>query len=97
MLKIIRITGKSMEPLYRDGDYALLWTARTRRVRPRDIVAVRHPTLGLIFKRVERITDSGHIEVRGLHPHSTDSRSFGALPPDLIAGKALIGIRARHG
>lgn len=97
MLKIIRITGQSMAPLYRDGDYALLWTARPRRFKARDIVAFRHPRLGLLFKRIERVNPGGSVDVRGLHPHSVDSRTLGSVPYAHITGKVILGIRAPRG
>lgn len=57
---------------------------------PGDFVVARHPfdTSVLLIKRVERFDDRGYAWLVGLNPAaSTDSRSFGAVPPDRLLGR----------
>ena len=62
------------------------------RLRPRvgDVVALRDPRAPerLIVKRIVAIDDA--ITVHGDNPDSsTDSRSFGPVPPDAVVGRAV--------
>ena len=55
-----------------------------------DLVLARHPYRRdtRIIKRLSAWTDAGAARLEGLNPkHSTDSRSFGAVPKDLLLGK----------
>ena len=95
MMRMIKISGNSLEPLLSSGDYALVRTTPLPRIRPQDIVVFRHPDYGLLIKQVQRITDSGDLFVQGLRPHSVDSRSFGAVPRASVFGKVVWSIRRR--
>lgn len=75
-----------MEPRLLAGQLIVVRT-RFFRVRPGDLVVIRHNELEKI-KRVHDITLET-VEVRGDNPdHSTDSRHFGRLPRASIVGKA---------
>ena len=87
-----RVNGASMAPLLKAGDEVLVDPGAYRRAGPRpgDIVVTRHPyrsDLSMV-KRVARVLENGHCHLEGDNPsESTDSRSFGSLPPELIVGR----------
>jgi nickel-type superoxide dismutase maturation protease len=57
-----------------------------------EIVVARHPyvTHELIIKRVASVTENGDYILEGDNPsESTDSRSFGALPPQKVLGQVI--------
>ena len=85
MLAVRRVTGLSMAPALRPGAIVVvhgLW----RRLRPGDIVMVRHGGLEKI-KRVRHIQNAQVYLVGDNPAHSTDSRAFGWLDTRLVVGK----------
>ncbi len=87
-----RVTGASMVPLLEPGDEVLVDTRAYRKTPPRpgDIVVARHPyrTDLLLIKRVAQVLDNGYCALKGDNPsESTDSRTFGSLPPERILGR----------
>ena len=79
-----RVSGPSMAPTISDGTTVLV---RSQRPEPGDIVLVRRPEADvLIVKRVDHLTADGRVFLRGDGSVSTDSRDFGALPPDAVLG-----------
>jgi nickel-type superoxide dismutase maturation protease len=92
MIKLIKITGSSLEPEYNHGDYLLTTKIPfiLRSLRPGNIVIFKHPVYGTMVKQVKSInSDSGEIFVVGTHPNSTDSRHFGPIPQRWLTGKVL--------
>jgi nickel-type superoxide dismutase maturation protease len=82
-----------MEPAYRHGDRLLVNRLAYLRTSPRrgDVVILRDPAEPgrLLLKRVSGRTYSGHIYVLGDNEReSRDSRHFGAIPLQLILGRA---------
>ena len=91
-LRRVEVHGDSMRPTYRPGD-RLLVVRRVpgRPVRTGAVVAVRDPRVPgrILVKRVEAWTDHG-VWVRGDNEaQSTDSRHFGAIPPDRVIGTVV--------
>jgi nickel-type superoxide dismutase maturation protease len=84
------VSGDSMAPAYRDGDFVLVW--RTKRVRVGDVVAAhdpRQPTR-VVVKRVA-IQAGGRLWLLGDNAvASTDSRTFGAVSLDAVVGRVLM-------
>ena len=81
-----------MAPLFRPGDELLINPRAYRRKPPHpgDIVVARHPyrTDLRLIKRVAAVLEDGSCILEGENPsESTDSRSFGALPPERILGR----------
>ncbi|MDQ3990707.1 MAG: S26 family signal peptidase [Actinomycetota bacterium] len=79
------VAGDSMEPVLRDGDFVV--ALRRADPVPGDVVVVHLPGRGREgVKRVARITPAGYW-VAGDNPvASTDSRTFGPVPFDAVAG-----------
>jgi nickel-type superoxide dismutase maturation protease len=98
-LRRVEVHGDSMRPTYRPGDRLLVMRRMPGRgVRSGTVVAVRDPRVPgrVLVKRVEAWTAEG-VWVRGDNEaHSTDSRHFGALPPDRVLGVVVRRYGARQ-
>ncbi len=106
LLRPVAVSGQSMEPTLRDGDRVLvdLWTYRQRAPRTGEVVwlVAPRPDSPYFVKRVGRThatssrsdPDSrpgGTVWVEGDNPaDSLDSRQFGELSADKIAGRVLL-------
>ncbi len=88
MLRLIKVTGSSLYPEYREGDYVMVVTIPFFRLKMGDIVVFRHPGYGMMIKRIARIDPSG-IHVLGNHPESVDSRLFGPIQRGDVLGKVI--------
>lgn len=85
-----RVSGSSMEPLLRPDDEVLVNPQAPP--RPGDIIVARHPyrTDVRLIKRVAAVDERGRCLLQGDNPaESTDSRSFGYIPPDDILGRVV--------
>lgn len=88
------VSGPSMAPALRDGDWVVVDRAayRRRRPRPGEVVIVTDPRdrARELIKRLTRVGDDGRWWVEGDNPAaSTDSRSFGPVEESAIAGRVL--------
>lgn len=83
-----RVSGESMAPLLQDADEVLV--DPRAEVRVGDVVVTRHPfrrDLHLV-KRLVAFDDAGRARLEGDNPaQSTDSRTLGAVPRELIVGR----------
>ena len=91
MFKILRITGRSLEPEFQNGDYVLISKIPFlfRSARRGDVVAFRKPPYGLLIKRVEYLTPAGELFVLGNHAASVDSLQFGPIRRQAVLGKVI--------
>ena len=96
MLKLFKVSGDSLLPAYRDGDFVLaskipyLFSA----VQGGDVVVFRHQVYGTMIKVIDSIIpDTGEIRVVGIHDHSVDSREFGSIRRRDILGKVIWHIK----
>jgi len=92
MLKLIKITGNSLEPQINEGDYVVTTTLPfiLRALKLGDIVVFKHPVYGTMVKQIESVDPkTGEIFVIGTHPQSTDSRHFGPIPQSWLTGKVF--------
>ena len=96
MLRLIKVSGHSLEPVYRDGDFVLVskipilfgW------LKTGDVVTLQHKAYGLMIKLVERMDlQADRIYVVGLHEDSMDSRIFGPVGKKDLTGKVFWHIR----
>jgi nickel-type superoxide dismutase maturation protease len=83
------VEGGSMRPTLEPGDRLLL--VRRRAYRPGAVVAVADPRDGrLLVKRVAAVATDGRLVLAGDDlDASTDSRTFGPVPPELVRGQAV--------
>lgn len=90
-----RVEDTSMQPTLRPGDHLVILTWPGS-ARPGDIVVLRDPEAPSTFlvKRVITRQTSGELIVGGDSPNvSRDSRHFGAVPAQLIIGRAVYRYR----
>jgi signal peptidase I len=96
MLKMIRVTGASLSPVYLDGDYVLVVTIPffLKRIKAGDVVVFRQEYYGLMIKKVREISNDGtRYFVVGTQKDSADSRNFGWIIKEDIIGKVLWNFR----
>jgi signal peptidase I len=96
MLKLLRVSGSSLVPLYRDGDFVLvskipyLFGA----IKQEDVVAFRHRLHGTMIKKVQSVAPhKGEIYVVGTQELSVDSRHFGPISKRDVLGKVIWHIK----
>jgi nickel-type superoxide dismutase maturation protease len=94
MLAVLRprrvvVEGESMQPTLAPGDRLLV--ARTGRVRPGDVVALRDPrdVTRLLVKRVTSTVGSKLVVHGDNEEASTDSRAFGPVEERYLVGKVV--------
>lgn len=87
----VAVTGPSMEPTFRSGDWLLVRQLR-RMPRPGELVVALDPRqpARLLLKRV-RMVHGDEVTVVGDRAEvSTDSRDFGPLPGTAIVGRPVL-------
>jgi phage repressor protein C with HTH and peptisase S24 domain len=97
MLRLHRITGESLLPTHRPGDFVV--SSRLpylfRPIRQGDLIVFRHRDHGVMIKRVAGLRHSdGRIIVSGTNPDSIDSRQFGTIEAAAVIGKVIWHVRA---
>ncbi|MHB1929401.1 MAG: nickel-type superoxide dismutase maturation protease, partial [Acidimicrobiales bacterium] len=87
----VQVEGPSMRPALQPGDRLLVVRRRGRPPAAGDVVALRDPTdrRRLLVKRVAAVASSGVTVLGDNTGASTDSRSFGAVPPGSLLGRAV--------
>ncbi len=96
MLKIIKVTGESLSPLFLPGDYVLIrkYTFLFGSIREGDIVVFTHPSYGLMIKEIHWVnSELQQIHVKGSHPLSVDSSKIGPIASADILGKVIWHIK----
>jgi phage repressor protein C with HTH and peptisase S24 domain len=88
-LERIAVSGHSMAPTLRDGDWLLVWR-EPRRAEPRNIVVARDPrdASRLIVKRVREATDS-QLWLESDHPAHSDE-VIGPVDWADLRGKVIV-------
>jgi phage repressor protein C with HTH and peptisase S24 domain len=92
MLRLLKISGNSLEPEYIEGDFVLVSKIPFFRssARPGDVVAFLHHEHGTMIKQVQSISADGRsLFVVGTHPLSVDSRHFGPIASHSVLGKVI--------
>ncbi|MEJ2597929.1 MAG: S24 family peptidase [Anaerolineales bacterium] len=96
MLRLIKVTGNSLWPEYREGDFVLIVKIPFLffHYKVGDVVVFRQPLYGTLIKKIERIQpQDGGLFVVGHHPDSVDSRQFGPILPKATLGKVVWHVR----
>ncbi|MDI6770588.1 MAG: S24 family peptidase [Anaerolineales bacterium] len=92
MLRLLKVTGDSLSPLYKEGDYVVIATLPffLRRLRQGDIIVFHHGLYGTLIKIVDRLSpESDEIYIVGASENSLDSRRLGAINRQAIKGKVI--------
>lgn len=92
MLKLLKVSGNSLSPTYRDGDFVLVSKIPYLfgSIREGDIVAFRHDAYGTMIKQVQSVSSNkDEIFVIGTQENSVDSRRFGAIRSRNMLGKVI--------
>jgi phage repressor protein C with HTH and peptisase S24 domain len=92
ILKVLRISGESLSPEYRDGDYVVV-SSFLRKPVSGDAIVFRNKIYGTMIKQTQSISESGDVFVIGSHPRSVDSRRFGSVNRKDVIGKVIWHIR----
>jgi len=97
MLRLLKITGSSLNPEYQEGDFVLATTVPFlfRPPRAGDVVILRHPAYGTLIKRLTRLGPDG-FEVASDNPDGLDSRALGVLPLRDLTGRVIWHIRGKR-
>jgi phage repressor protein C with HTH and peptisase S24 domain len=96
MLKIIKVAGESLSPLFLPGDYVLVrkYTFLFGSISEGDIVIFTHPSYGLMIKEIYRVnSELQQIRVKGSHPLSVNSSKIGPIASANILGKVIWHIK----
>ena len=95
MFRFLKVTGDSLAPEFREGDFVLVSKIPFLLVPPSpgDVIAFHQPGYGLLIKRIQNISPDGGLNVIGNHPESVDSHVFGTVRRVDILGKVIWHIR----
>lgn len=96
MLRLLRVSGDSMLPEYREGDFVVVSKIPFlfHPVKRGDIVVFRHAVHGAMVKMVDQVTVGGdEMCVQGTHFGSVDSRTLGPIRKRDLLGKVIWHIR----
>ncbi len=96
MLRILKVSGDSLDPHLKDGDFVLtskipVWLNRTRQG---DLIAFNHQEFGVMVKKLDHITpDRRGFFLVGTSPNSIDSRVLGWIDKNDLVGKVIVRVR----
>jgi len=89
--QLVEVTGPSMVPTLRNGDWLLIqYVKSVEEVRSGDVVVLRHPLQQdlLIVKRAVERREGGWWVLGDNAFVENDSREFGAVPDELVLARA---------
>ncbi len=92
MLKLLKVRGDSLSPLFQEGDFVLIAKMPLffASLKPGDVVVFRRPESGFMIKIVESVNLArDEIYVIGTSEYSVDSRRFGAIHRRDLLGKVI--------
>lgn len=99
MFRLVKVTGESLSPSFREGDYVVITTLPfiKRKIRRGDVVVFRHTDYGTMIKKVEHIArEQDEVYVIGVHEDSVDSKRFGPISGKSMIGKVIWHIQNTH-
>ena len=92
MLRVIKVTGDSLSPDYREGDYVVVATIPffLNRIQVGDVIVFQQQVYGILIKKVAQVEGAGEqFFVVGVHSDSVDSRHFGPVPRQSLIGRVI--------
>ena len=89
MLKLCKVKGLSMSPVFNEGDYVLAISKKLFRPDIGDCIVFRDDVYGCIIKQITRKEKKGFF-VEGTHRCSMDSNSLGLIPLNKVIGKVIM-------
>lgn len=92
MIRFIKVTGDSLYPTFRQGDFVLISKIPFRFKKPKegDVIVFEHPIYGVMIKRISQVLEDGKLfYVLGTDEFSVDSRQFGAVKRGALLGKVI--------
>jgi len=96
MIKIVKVTGKSLSPLFLPGDYVITGNSPILfgEICVGDTVVFSHPSYGLMIKNVHIVdSENQQILVEGNHSLSLTSDQIGPINLSTIFGKVLFHVK----
>ncbi len=91
MIKIFKIRGNSLFPLYKDKQIILALDVRFFKLKPKDVVVFFQKDYSLMVKQIQKIQGDKYF-LTGTSPDSIDSKSFGLIDKKDIKYKVLCAI-----
>ena len=89
MIKLCKVKGISMSPVFNEGDYVLSISRKLLKPNIGDCIIFRDDTYGCIIKQITRKQKKGFF-VEGTHRCSMDSNSLGIIPFGNVIGKVVM-------
>lgn len=92
MVKLLKVSGASLEPDYQDGDFVLISKIPIifKYARAGDVIVFHHEVYGTLIKRIERfVPEQNAYYVLGTHQDSIDSRLIGLVSKKDVVGKVI--------
>jgi len=96
MLKLLKVSGNSLSPVYQEGDFVMVSTVPLLFGAPKrgDVIVFRHEVYGTMIKMVEAVAPGGEeFSVVGTRADSVDSRRFGPISRQDVLGKVIWHIK----
>jgi len=90
--RLLRVSGRSMEAIIKDGDYALTKLVGSRdQLNIGDVLQVDHPSFGMIVKYVEKVKKE-EVLLSGTSAVSTEPMSIGWIHQSRVISRLFIKI-----
>jgi len=92
MIRIIRVTGDSLTPEIKPGDFVVIATNPlfSRKLKMGDVLVFQHEQYGTMIKKFSHYEgEHKKLFVTGTHHHSIDSAQFGTINRNDLLGKVI--------
>lgn len=96
MIRVLKVTGESLYPLYKEGDFVIVSKIPfvLNRLKKGDVIVFKHSLHGTMIKQIKEINQTGDkLQVVGTQEKSIDSRQFGEIDRGSITGKVIMHVR----
>lgn len=87
MITVVKVSGRSMLPKYKDGDYLLLLKKSNGRLKVGRDIVFNHQAYGTMVKEVSSVNrELNYFTAKGLNIESISEEKMGEIPFDSIIG-----------